>query len=229
MVTSNPKEWARKNKKLFANRVVTAAGVQPHDEPAAFFMAGLPGAGKTEFTESLISDLKLKAVRIDMDEIATQIDGYQPQEAHAFREAATDVLNAVFDRATHRRVDFIMDGTFRSSKAINNLRRCAEKGYHIKLFYVHQEPLPAWEFTVTREKVEKRHIDKAGFIDSYFEIFDNLKAIEENNIPNLTLDFVVKDKTNKIGRWHENIQISEIDELIGEHYNRGYLERILPE
>lgn len=32
-------------------------------------MAGLPGAGKTEFVDSLIEELNLKVVQIDMDEI----------------------------------------------------------------------------------------------------------------------------------------------------------------
>lgn len=229
MGISNPKEWARKNKRAFANKVVTDAGVEPHDEPAAFFMAGLPGAGKTEFTENLISDLGLKVVRIDMDEIATHIDGYDPGQAHAFREAATDVLNAVFDRAAHRRVDFIMDGTFRSGSALGNLQRCVKKGYHIKLFYLHQEPSLAWEFTRAREKVERRSIDRGGFIDAYFEIFANLDLLAEANIPNLTLDVVVKDRNNKIGYWHENVRPNEIDEIIGKRYNRAQLERMLHE
>lgn len=209
--------------------MVTSAGVEPHDEPAAFFMAGLPGAVKTEFTENLIKDLGLKVVRIDMDEIATHIDGYHPEEAHAFRGGASDVLNAVFDRAVHRKVDFIMDGTFRSNSALGNLRRCEQKGYHIKLFYLHQEPFFAWDFTKAREKVEKRSISREGFINSYFGIFDNLDALIRESVPNFTVDLVVKDENNKIGRWHENIHLSEIDELTGTRYNREQLERMLPE
>ena len=65
--------------------MITSAGVVTHDEPAAFFMAGLPGAGKTEFTVSLKDASRLKVVRIDMDEIATQIEAYNPLQADLFR------------------------------------------------------------------------------------------------------------------------------------------------
>lgn len=224
---SNPKAWARQNKRSFANRLVTNSGVVAHPEPAAFFMAGLPGAGKTEFTKNLIIDLSLKVVRIDMDEIASQIEGYKPEEAHAFREAASDVLNAVFDRATHRKVDFVMDGTFKSSSASGNLQRCIEKGYFIKLFYIHQDPCIAWDFTQAREKVEKRAIDKAGFIDTYFKIFDNFNRLAEMHLENLTFDLVVKNADNTIGQRYENIHINDIDDLIGKRYNKEELERML--
>lgn len=227
MVTTNPKSWARKHKKDFANQMITRAGVKAHDEPAAFFMAGLPGAGKTEFTTNLINDLSLKVVRIDMDEIATHIEGYTPEEAHAFREAATDLLNATFDRAVLRRVDFIMDGTFRSKNALKNLQRCEKKGYHTKLIYVHQAPLLAWDFTQSREKVEKRSINKTAFINTYFEIRANIMELRNIQIKNLTLELVVKDSDNSIGRRHENVSPSEIDELVGKIYTRDELERLI--
>ena len=38
-------------------------------------MAGLPGAGKTEFTKELLKDIADKPLRIDMDEIACLIEG----------------------------------------------------------------------------------------------------------------------------------------------------------
>lgn len=225
---SNPKAWARANKKAFANKMITSAGVEPHDEPAAFFMAGLPGAGKTEFTKNLIGELSLKTVRIDMDEIATHIDGYEPQQAHAFREAASDVLNALLDRSLHRKVDFIMDGTFRSSKAIANILRCQEKGYIIKLLFVYQEPLLAWEFTKAREIVEKRAIDREGFIDAYFDIFSNIDQLATMNIANLTIDFVIKDADNTVGYWYQDVCADDIDKYIVKRYNRDELERMLP-
>ncbi len=224
---SNPKEWARKNKRRFANRLITDSGVLPHDEPAGFFMAGLPGAGKTEFTENLVKDLNLKVVRIDMDEIATHIEGYAPEEAHAFREAASDVLNAVYDRVKHRRVDFIMDGTFRSPRAISNVKMALQKKYIIKVFYLHQEPRIAWDFTKARERVEKRSIDKHKFIDTYFEIKNNMRVISNLKLPNVTIDVVVKNSDNKVGLWKQDVTAEEIDQLLEKSYTVNELKRIL--
>lgn len=48
-------------------KLITDSGVQPEAEPAAIFMAGLPGAGKTEFSKRLIEFSDVPFVRIDMD------------------------------------------------------------------------------------------------------------------------------------------------------------------
>lgn len=225
MQLDNPKAWARKNKKDFANTMITVAGVVSHDEPAAIFMAGLPGAGKTEFTINLIRDLQLQVVRIDMDEIATHIKNYSPLHADAFREAATDVMNAVFDRATHRKVDFIMDGTFRSDKAITNIERALKKGYTVKVFYVYQEPDIAWSFTKDREKVEKRAIDRDGFIGAYFAIHENVRKLLAANYDGVTVDLVVKDKSNRAGTHYENVSMQDIDSIVNTRYTEDELER----
>lgn len=227
MTITNPKSWARKNKRVFANKMITSAGVEAHPEPAAFFMAGLPGAGKTEFTINLIRELQLKVVRIDMDEIATHIDSYDPLQADAFREAATDTLNAVYDRALHRKVDFIMDGTFRSPNSLNNIDRAIAKGYKIKVFYISQDPTIAWSFTQAREKVEKRAIDRNSFVQAYSEIHNNIKELARRAYADLTIDLVVKESSNKVGKWHKNITLKDIDTLVNTIYTREELERML--
>jgi hypothetical protein len=102
-----------------------------------------------------------------------------------------------------------------------------KKDYNIKLFYIHQDPSIAWSFTLDREKIEKRAIRKDSFIDTYFEIFENLDSLFKHATPSLTVDVVIKDKNNKIGRWHENVSLSEIDALIGKRYNKEQLKRIL--
>lgn len=226
-VIVNPRAWARKNKREFANKMITSAGVIEHPEPAAFFMAGLPGAGKTEFTVNLIDELDLKVVRIDMDEIASQIESYNPLQADAFRPAATDLLNGVFDKVLKRKVDFIMDGTFRSDHSLSNIDRALKRGYTIKILYIHQEPNIAWSFTKDREKVEKRAISRSGFIQGYFDIHANIHKLASPLYGKVTLDLVVKDASNKVGAWYKNISIEHIDELVNTRYTKEELERML--
>ena len=223
----NPKSWARKNKKSFANKMITDAKVVAHEEPAAFFMAGLAGAGKTEFTVNLIKELDLRVVRIDMDEIATHIDAYNPLQADAFRAAASDMLNAVFDRVLHRKVDFIMDGTFRSPNSLSNIKRALQKGYTVKVLYIHQAPDIAWSFTKAREKTEKRAIDRAGFTQGYFDIHTNIHSLDSEDYAGITVDLVVKDESNKAGVWHKNISLEDIDQFVNIRYTRDELERML--
>jgi len=227
MVLNRSKAWAHKNKREFANKMITDAGVIQHPEPAAFFMAGLPGAGKTEFTKNLIDDLKLRAVRIDMDEIAAHIVKYDPMKADAFREAATELLNAVLDKTLQRKVDFIMDGTFRTSHSLHNIERALKKGYVVKVFYISQEPEIAWDFTQDREKVERRSIGKEGFISGYADILFNIRALDSPDFSNVTLDIVVKDSANKVGSWHTNVSIKDIDGLVNTGYTKEELERKL--
>ena len=223
----NPRAWARKNKRAFANKMITDTKVITHPEPAAFFMAGLPGAGKTEFTVNLIKEIELKVVRIDMDEIATYIDSYDPLQADAFRGAASDILNAVYDRVLHRKVDFIMDGTFRSSHSLSNIERALRKGYTVKVLYIHQAPDVAWSFTKARERIEKRAIDRDGFIQGYFDIHDNIRSLNNEQYAGVTVDLVAKDEANKVGLWYENISLKDIDQFVNTRYTRDELERML--
>ena len=92
---------------------------------------------------------------------------------------------------------------------------------------MHQAPLLAWDFTQSREKVEKRSINKTAFINTYFEIRANIMELRNIQIKNLTLELVVKDSDNSIGRRHENVSPSEIDELVGKIYTRDELERLI--
>lgn len=227
MKVINPEAWARKNKKEFANKMITRSGAPPKEHPAAFFMAGLPGSGKTEFTVNLINELNLKVVRIDMDEIATHIEHYNPAQADAFRHAASTLQHAVYDRTLHRKVDFIMDGTFRSDRALENIDRALKKGYAVKVFSIIQKPEIAWSFTLDREKVEKRAISRDGFIKSYFEIRNNLRKLSDPKYKDVTIDIVIKKESNQVGEWLNDIPASKLDTYVKKVYTEDELERML--
>lgn len=223
----SPKAWARKNKRKFANSIIKKSGAVSQEDPSAYFMAGLPGSGKTEYNVNLIRDLDLKVVRIDMDEIAEHIEGYEPEQASAFREAATDMLNALFDATKRGKFDFIMDGTFGSKNALTNIEMALKKSYTVKVFYQHQNPSAAWGFTKDREKVEKRGIELDGFIDSYFSIRQNISRLVHNLPANTSLDLVIKKDDNSIDKITESVSSGEIDALFEESYTRDELYRIL--
>lgn len=208
-------------KKEFVDRFIKEFGAKPAASPSAIFMAGLPGAGKTEFSKNLVNIIGgVKAVRIDMDEIASQIKGYTPEKADEFRESATRLLNGIFDRALKEKMDFVLDGTFASKNAIENIKRATNHGYSVKVVYIVQDPKLAWSFTKAREKVEHRSITQEGFINAYFKIIKNINEmaplLRNNGI--ITLDIVWKNEHNLIDSWLPNIR-EGIDKLVKNNYN----------
>ena len=226
MKNINPTEWARQHKRDFANNFIKQANVQPADTPVAIFMAGLPGAGKTEFTQSFLKVNQNSAIRIDMDEIATHIESYRPEQADRYREAATMLLNKIFDLNLKRKLNFIMDGTLGHNKAISNIERTLKAGYQIKIFYLCQDPRSAWQYTQARELIEHRAISKEGFIRTYYSLIDNLRTIlEKIKHPNLAVDLVIKKPDNGIKKIISSIGTADIDKHIEINYNREKLER----
>lgn len=216
-------EWTKKNKKEFILDMVEKAGVEPDVEPGAFFMAGLPGAGKTEISRGIIRDFKVPMLRIDMDEIAEKLPGYKPENADLFRKPATLLLSEVFSYAIHHNIDFLMDGTLGSSKAGENIERCLKRGYSVQIIYAYQKPKLAWEFTKAREKVEHRAIKFEGFVEAYYKTINNIKYISEKYGGKIVIDIAVKDEKNQVGEWLRGVPADKIDKILMVEYNKDKL------
>lgn len=225
------KKYPDITEKAFVEDFIKKSGAKPNPNPSAFFMAGLPGAGKTEFSENLIKlvdNTSTKAVHIDMDEIASQIKDYRPEIADEFRKQATRLMEGIYDKVLKEHLEFIMDGTFGSKKSIENIERAISRSYIIKIIYIIQDPKLAWEFTLAREKVEHRSINMDGFIKTYFNIVDNLLMVESlmKKYDKITIDIINKNKENKIGSWIPNIK-SGIDNLLKTSYNNKSLKEYI--
>lgn len=217
------------SKKVFVEEFIRKTGAEPVVNPSAIFMAGLPGAGKTEFSRNLVDIVGgAKVVRIDMDEIASQIKGYTPEKANEFREPATRLLNAILDRVLKEKMEFVLDGTFGSKNAIKNIERAIGHGYSAKIVYIIQDPKRAWEFTKAREKVERRSITQDGFIATYFNIIKNINAMAPllKKHDKISLDMVWKNEDNLIESWFPNVK-EGIDKLLETSYNNKTLKEYI--
>jgi predicted ABC-type ATPase len=201
----DPKEWARANKKKLAREFVRKTGYVARESPAAVFTAGLPGAGKTEFTKELLADIGDEVLRVDMDEIAAFIHGYSPSKADLFRAGASIIMDKIYDEILRKRLDFVMDGTFSHPKALKDVERALAKGYTVKVYFIHQEPKVAWQFTQDRELVERRAIDKGGFIATYQKLHDNIVKLQ-NLHKDVSISVITKDASNRIGARHEAVE-----------------------
>ncbi len=197
--------WANKYKKRIAREFLRETNFVSKDNPTGIFTAGLPGAGKTEFTVELLKGITDRPLRIDMDEIAALMDGYKPEIADRFRGGAGVILGKIYDETIKSKIDFVFDGTFSQARAIENLERALHHGYTVKIYYIYQIPEVAWQFTKDREVVEHRAIDKPGFIKTYLNLESNLRILCSKH-KDVTISLIVKDHSNKEGRRVEDVK-----------------------
>lgn len=151
----------------------------------SYFMAGSPGAGKTEFSKRL-ADLPLgeevlrcRPVRLDPDEIREILPEYNGRNSYVFQRACSLAIDKIHDYLLNYNIDFILDGTFSDYKrASENVTRSLNKNRRIIIFYIYQDPRIAWELTKKRELEEGRFIPKDAFIKHFFgarETVDKIK------------------------------------------------------
>ena len=219
--------WTKVHKKELISEILSDANLTPSKHPIAIFMAGLPGAGKTELSRNLVKELGPNFFRLDMDELAAKIQGYAPEKADMFRAAASLLMNILFSKTIKENYNFIMDGTFGSPKALENIKRCLAHHFQVQINYVHQDPKLAWQFTLAREKIEHRAIKQSGFIETYFKIKDNLNLAIK--IPQVSIDVVQKNLDNSIGQHLEQISPSDLDRLFQNDYNKDRLKDYINE
>ncbi|MBQ6127600.1 zeta toxin family protein [Candidatus Saccharibacteria bacterium] len=222
-----PLQWVKIHKKEIIERIISDADLTPSKKPIAIFMAGLPGAGKTELSQGLIRQAASGLIRIDMDELATMIEGYTPERADEFREAATRLLNELYDKVIHKKLDFILDGTFGSPKALQNIERVLKRGYAVRIAFACQDPKLAWAFTKAREKVERRSISEEGFLDSYYKTIRNLHDLAQRGYDGVGIDIFMKNNDNSVGEQYKDIDDSQIDEIVKIIYNRDRLKQYI--
>ena len=216
--------WVRDNKKRIAREFIRRSDLKASELPVGIITAGLPGAGKTEFTQELLKHTAGSPLRIDMDEVATMIEGYRPEIADKFRIGASAIMNRIYDEVVKSKIDFVLDGTFAGKQSVGNIERAIAHGYTIKLYYIYQQPAVAWNFTQAREKIEHRSIDRAGFIDTYFRFHENLKELEKH-LQHITVSIIIKNENNEVGIVSENIP--NILQSIPEQMTRIELEKAL--
>jgi len=203
--------------------------------PIAYVMAGIPGAGKTEFLDSIVEGLELEGqynefVRIDLDQIVTIYPDYTPKTYAKFRSQGNNVLARCIDELRHERYNMMIDGTFSgtSGSSIRNVEKLLQSGYRVSMVYMYDRAETAWKYTQLREQETDRGIDKDGFIASCQNISDNLKQalIKFRENPNFSLS-IVKQKELRDRNYEIITSIEDIDKIIEEGYNIDNLKETL--
>lgn len=222
------KAWIRNNKKSLFEKFANLKNFPGVSNPFTIFMAGCPGAGKTEYSKSFIEsyDPNTKIVRIDADEIRDIIPGYTGGNAYKFQGAAALGVEKLFDYIQDHKQNAIVDGTFSDFKiGLSNIERALNRNRKVGIFYLYQDPVIAWEFTKKRERIEGRHVSKDMFIKSFFlakENVNKVKAILKNKIE---LNLVEKNYTNELAK--TRFKIDNVDSYLKKLYNKEALEELL--
>ncbi|MCB1662938.1 MAG: zeta toxin family protein [Pseudomonadales bacterium] len=222
-------DYARKNKNRIAKDLTSPSKYVAEETPVSVFMAGSPGAGKTEASIELINLYRNDGpdiLRIDLDELRTHFIDYNGKNAYLFQGAASILLSKIHDLALKNRQSFILDGTLTNYRiAKDNIKRSLSRDRFVQILYVYQDPILAWEFVEAREKTEGRRILKETFIEQYFQARNVVNRLKTRFQKNIAVDLLLKnnDGSNRVYK----ANINKIDNFVPEKYTEIELQRIL--
>lgn len=148
-------DYARAQKKTIATRLTNPAIYLSEENPVSVFMAGSPGAGKTEASIELLKKIGTPVIRIDPDELRDEFPDYSGENAWLFQKAVSVLVDRIHDTALEQRQSFLLDGTLsRYDVARKNIERSLKRKRAVQILYVYQEPRLAWAFVQAREAAE---------------------------------------------------------------------------
>lgn len=216
-------EYAKINEHKFIQKII--GGKEPQSKKEAVFMAGSPGAGKTEFVSILSSNYE-QYVIIDADRFRLLFPDYNGENSILFQQACGWLVQQTLSYCLENGYAFILDGTFAVRSISKVIKRVLKKDFIISVFYVYQEPRIAWKFTQKREQVEGRHVPKATFIEAFIHSRENIIKVKRNN-PQVLVNLIIKNYENDISEVHFDAENMEL--LLPLNYTVEELEEILYE
>ena len=218
-------EFAKRNKMRIAQELIDPATYPSTEHPISVFMAGSPGAGKTEFSKNLISILEeegnRKVIRIDPDDVRSYMPGYTGSNSNLFHGAVSLIVEKMHDLALHQRQNFVFDGTFsKYQKAAGNIDRSLSKERPVFIFYIYQRPELAWRFTEAREAAEGRNIPKLAFIEQFLGARETIDRVSAEFQDRVGIFIIQKDfERNRVEAIVKMLSNSKVDDYIAERYS----------
>jgi predicted ABC-type ATPase len=226
-ITAAAVAFVKSHKTELIERFCPPDTCHPSPNPISLFMAGSPGAGKTEVSKGLIKKFEDMPMRIDADEIRAFCPGYVGTNAHLFQEAANKGVNILYDHALGNRINCILDGTFAYADVVQNIERSLKKGRRVEVWFVYQDPKIAWAFTKAREAVESRRVAKDVFIRALFKSRENAKMVKEKFGSDVELNILLKNYATGQEELWLNQQAQDLDHLANDRYSAEELQQQL--
>jgi len=227
LIQNTALNFARENKKMIARRLTDPAKFTREADPVSVFMAGSPGAGKTEASIELLDSLDgPPIIRIDPDELRSEFPGYTGTNAWLFQKGVSVLVDKIHDIVLDQKQSFLLDGTLSNYEiAKKNIDRSLKKKRTVQILYVYQAPLLAWGFVQVREAAEGRRILPETFIEQYFAARVVVNRLKSELGKAIRLDLLMKNNDNS-KRFYK-AGVDQIDNHIPEQVSRKELERLL--
>lgn len=219
--------WVKSHKADLVARFADPDKYPSVDNPVSIFMAGSPGAGKTEFSKRFIEGLGESTARLDQDEVREILPGYDGHNSDVFQKAASRGIEILHDSVLAHGQNFLLDTTFSSpAKAMTNVERSLNRGRKIHVIYVYQDPAVAWEFTKRREAVEGRRVPKEVFIRGFLGARMVTNEIMRTFGGAVTLMLVLKNY-DKLNQEEWRLGLKDLDSDLPKAYTTEELERLI--
>ena len=230
-------KFVKLNKKEIIDKFASNKIYKSFDKPVSFFMAGSPGAGKTEISKDFILETEkamnkrlgnsvFGIVRIDADEIREYpLPGYSGRNSDLFQGAVSLGVNVLIDHCFDNKLNMLVDGTFSTKNSLDNVRRAIKHGRMVYIIYVHQEPLKAWELAKARELKEGRAIPPEVFVNSFFLAKRNVDEIKKIFGDKVNVDYIERDFEKKVIKYE--INVNNIDSCLTLKYTKESLEKVI--
>jgi predicted ABC-type ATPase len=220
-------KFARSHKIDIAKRLTDPKNFPPEKNPVSVFMAGSPGAGKTEASIELLKEMGgSNIVRIDPDELRSEFAAYNGTNAWLFQKAVSVLVDRIHDMVLEQNQSFLLDGTLSHyDLARKNIERSLKRKRTVQILYVYQEPILAWEFVQAREAAEGRRIRPETFIDQYFGAREVVNRLKREFGRNISVDLLLKNNDNSRRLYQAGVD--QIDHHIPERFSRADVEKML--
>ncbi|MGY6564674.1 MAG: zeta toxin family protein [Halomonadaceae bacterium] len=228
--------YARSHRQRIAREKTDLERYPREERPISIFMAGSPGAGKTEISKeyvAAIDELREEGfdglgsiLRIDPDDLRDELPGYTGRNSWLFQGAVSLLVERIHDLMLKQQQSFILDGTLASlDVARKNVSRSVRRDREVQIFFVYQQPVLAWQFVCGREKLEGRNIPRESFIRQFLDVQNVVTQIKQEFGERVVLDVIIKNNDGTNQQWET--AVASIDDYLPERYTRKQLEDLL--
>jgi UDP-N-acetylglucosamine kinase len=221
--------FAKANRTAIARRLADSKLFPGEEDPVSVFMAGSPGAGKTEASIELLEALAddgARVLRIDPDELRAELPGYDGGNSWLFQRAVVPIVERIHDLALKQKQSFLLDGTLSNySVAERNILRSLDRKRLVQILYVYQEPASAWKFVQARERLDGRQIRPDTFVEQYFAARDVVEALKVKFAQAIKVDLLLKNLDGTNRTYHANVE--QIASYLQQKYSVQDVEKLV--
>lgn len=183
--------YAKNYKKNFLNEVLENKQ-KSKDNKQAIFMAGSSGSGKSEVANNILT-FQPKFCCIDADAFRTKFPGYNGKNSAKYQSGSSYLVDYIFSWCIQHSYSFLLDATFASPKARLNVKRTLDHGYSVKVEYLYQNSLDAWNFIKERVAITGRAVPKKVFISSFLASMENVITVKRDFGDSIIVNVRVQD------------------------------------